>query len=78
MAAITIRNLSQETYRALTARAASHGRSVEAEVLQILDDAVAVRAGGSGSRMVQIASEVGGFDLEVERDRTVSEPIELG
>ncbi|MFC7505718.1 FitA-like ribbon-helix-helix domain-containing protein [Nocardioides sp. CPCC 206347] len=79
MAAITIRNLSDETHRALKARAASRGRSTEAEVRQILDDAVALRVDiGFGERMVQIAAEVGGFDLEVERDRTVTEPIEFG
>ena len=78
MAAITIRNLSDETHRALKARAATHGRSTEAEVRQILDDAVSPRVDfGFGSQIVQIAAEVGGFDLDLERDPTVSEPIEF-
>lgn len=78
MAAITIRNLSEETHRALKARAAAHGRSAEAEVRQILDDAVAGRTDiGFGSRIVQYAAEAGGFDLDVERDRSASEPVDL-
>lgn len=78
MAAITIRNLSDETHRALKARAAAHGRSAEAEVRQILDDAVAGRAEiGFGSRIVELAGGAGGFDLDVDREKTASEPIDL-
>ena len=40
MAAVTIRNLSEETHRALKVRAATHGRSTEAEIRDILDAAV--------------------------------------
>ena len=36
MAALTIRNLSDETHRALKARAAAHHRSTEAEVRAIV------------------------------------------
>ncbi|WP_206447986.1 FitA-like ribbon-helix-helix domain-containing protein [Agrococcus sp. KRD186] len=43
MATLTIRNLSEQTRRALKARAAEHDRSMEAEVREILDDAVGVR-----------------------------------
>ncbi|MCX6399282.1 MAG: hypothetical protein NTX33_05030 [Propionibacteriales bacterium] len=32
---------------------------------------------GIGTRIVQIAAEVGGFDLDVERDRTASEPLQF-
>jgi plasmid stability protein len=38
MAAITIRNLSDETHQALRVRAAEHGRSTEAEIRAILDE----------------------------------------
>lgn len=41
MAAITNRNLSEETHRARKARAAAHHHSTEAEVRSILDAAVA-------------------------------------
>lgn len=75
MAAITVRNLSDATHRALKARAAGHGRSTEAEVRAILDDAVAapdrVRL---GSLLAGIATDVGQVDLDLERDPTSTEP----
>lgn len=40
MAAVTIRNLSDETHRALKLRAAAHNRSTEAEIRAILEAAV--------------------------------------
>ncbi len=40
MAILTIRNLPEETHRALRHRAAEHGRSIEAEVRSILEEAV--------------------------------------
>lgn len=78
MAAITIRNLSPETHRALKARAAAHNRSTEAEVREILNAAVA----GSdkprlGSLLAEIGRDVGGADLDVSRDQRSSEPIDL-
>jgi plasmid stability protein len=39
MAVVTVRNLSDETHRALKMRPASHGRSTEAEIREILDEA---------------------------------------
>jgi plasmid stability protein len=47
MPAVTIRNLPEETHRALTVRAAHHGRSTEAEMREILE--AAVRPAGSNS-----------------------------
>ncbi|MGH8801355.1 MAG: FitA-like ribbon-helix-helix domain-containing protein [Casimicrobiaceae bacterium] len=40
MAMLTVRNLPEEVRRALRVRAATHGRSTEAEVRAILVDAV--------------------------------------
>lgn len=40
MPAVTIRNLSEETHRALKVRAAHHGQSTEAEMRAILEAAV--------------------------------------
>lgn len=40
MPAVTIRNISDETHRALHVRAAHHGRSTEAEIRDILEAAV--------------------------------------
>jgi len=75
MAAITIRNLSDETHRALRARAAQHGRSTEAEVRAILDEvARPPERLKLGSALVEIFRGAGGVDLEIERDRTPPEP----
>ncbi len=75
MAAITIRNLSAETHRALRVRAAEHGRSTEAEVRAILDEAA--RPAGRvkmGSALVEMFRPLGGVDLDIERDRSPAEP----
>lgn len=78
MAAITVRNLSEETHRALKVRAAGHGRSTEAEVRAILEEAVSpptrVRV---GSLLASIGREAGGVELDVDRTRTAREPIDL-
>ncbi|GAB3706622.1 FitA-like ribbon-helix-helix domain-containing protein [Mariniluteicoccus flavus] len=78
MAAITVRNLSDATHRALKARAASAGRSTEAEVRAILDEAVADEDGVRlGSLLAGIGRAAGGVDLVFERDRTPHEPLGL-
>lgn len=78
MAAITVRNLSDETHRALKARAAAHGRSTEAEVRSILDHVVRGDAEqGLGTRISRLAAEAGGFEIEVERSATATEPIDF-
>ena len=43
MAMLTVRNVSDEVHRALRARAANHGHSMEAEVREILESAVSPR-----------------------------------
>jgi plasmid stability protein len=40
MPVVTVRNLPEETHRALKLRAAQHGRSTEAEIREILESAV--------------------------------------
>ena len=40
MSVVTVRNLPEETHRALKLRAAQHGRSTEAEIREILEEAV--------------------------------------
>ena len=76
MAAVTIRNLPPETHRALRVRAAQHGRSTEAEIRDILEEAVRPRI-KLGSLLAQIGREVGGVDLDIERDKTPVEPMSL-
>jgi plasmid stability protein len=43
MAMLTVRNLPDGVHRALRVRAAQHGHSMEAEVLQILESAISVQ-----------------------------------
>jgi antitoxin FitA len=76
MAAVTIRNLSPETHRALKHRAHSHGRSTEAEIREILD--AAVRGDeeiGIGSALTALGRSLGGVELEVTRESTPARPI---
>ncbi|MBY4945562.1 plasmid stability protein [Cupriavidus respiraculi] len=76
MASVTIRDLPDETHRALEALADRHGRSTEAEIRHILQSAArldgAVRL---GSLLAEIGREAGGFELTIERDKTPDEPI---
>jgi antitoxin FitA len=75
MPALTVRNLSEETHRALRIRAARHGRSTEAEVRTILDDAVRPKEQIKlGSMLAAIAREMGGVDLDIRRDPTPPNP----
>ncbi|KAA9356152.1 plasmid stabilization protein [Ochrobactrum sp. Sa2BUA5] len=81
MPAVTIRNLSEETHRALKVRAAHHGRSAEAEMRDILE--AAVRPANRiriGSAMSALSRDVGltnaDFEaLEQTRDRKPAEPM---
>ncbi len=76
MASVTIRNLSDETHRALRVRAATHGRSTEAEIRDILDQATrAPERVKLGSLLAQIGREAGGVELNIERDQTPTKPI---
>jgi plasmid stability protein len=78
VAAITIRNLSDATHRALKARAAASHRSTEAEVRAILDAAVAPPGRVKvGSLLASIGQETGGIELAVTRDKTSREPLDL-
>lgn len=79
MAAMTIRNLSDETHRALRQRAIQHGRSTEAEVRAILDEAAGppVRL-GVGTALVEAFREFGGVELDIRRDSTPPESIDFG
>jgi plasmid stability protein len=76
MSSITIRNLPEETHRALRLRASLAGRSTEAEVRAILEQ-VARPAGRVqlGSLLAEIGQQAGGADLVIERDKTPTEPL---
>jgi plasmid stability protein len=76
MASVTIRQLSDETHRALRVRAAMHGHSTEAEIRAILDSTV--RPDNRiklGSLLAKIGLEVSGVDLEIQRDKSPTEPL---
>ncbi|MBN3787180.1 Arc family DNA-binding protein [Burkholderia sp. Ac-20353] len=76
MPVITVRNLPDEVHRALRIRAAQHGRSTEAEVRDILEQAV--RPEGRlklGTLLAEIGREAGGVDLDIQRDKTPTEPM---
>lgn len=79
MASITVRNVPEEVHRALRVRAALHGRSAEAEIRAILENAVKPEGRVKlGSLLAEIGREVGGVDLDIQRDRTPAEPVDLG
>ncbi|MFP5227422.1 MAG: FitA-like ribbon-helix-helix domain-containing protein [Acidobacteriota bacterium] len=72
MATLTVRNLPEETHRALRVRAAHNRRSAEAEVRAILEEAVrpAERL-KIGTEINRIARNTGGMDaLEIRRHRS--------
>lgn len=76
MASVTVRNLSDETHRALRVRAAMHGRSTEAEIRAILENTVRPENRIKlGTLLAEIGLEAGGADLEIERDKSTTEPL---
>jgi plasmid stability protein len=83
MAAVTIRNLSDEVHRALKLRAAQHNRSAEAEMRSILE--AAVRHEGR-LRLGTFLQEIGRkYDItkadieaiEQVRDKRAAEPMKF-
>jgi len=81
MAAVTIRNLSDETHRALKSRAALHQRSAEAEMRAILDDAVRpLERVRLGTTVAEMSQKIGLTNEDVEaverlQTKSTSEPI---
>ncbi|KVD12164.1 plasmid stability protein [Burkholderia ubonensis] len=76
MPVITVRNLPDEVHRALRIRAAQHGRSTEAEVRDILEKAVQPEGRVKlGTLLAEIGREIGGVDLDIQRDKTPAEPM---
>jgi plasmid stability protein len=87
MAAVTIRNLSEEAHRALKVRAAQHNRSTEAEMRAILE--AAVRPEGRlrlGTALSDVSREMGLTNADIEaleqsleqvRDRRPAEPMKF-
>lgn len=75
MPVVTVRNLPEATHRALKLRATQHGRSTEAEIRAILEDAVRPRTRIKiGSELAAFGQRFGGLDVNLTRDRTPAEP----
>ena len=69
MPAVVIRNLPAATHRALKQRAARHGRSTEAEIRAILEEAANPPSRPRlGSQLVAIGQQFGGIELNTPRD----------
>ncbi|MCA7118311.1 MAG: plasmid stabilization protein [Acidibrevibacterium sp.] len=81
MPAVTIRNLSDETHRALKVRAAQHNRSTEAEMRAILDSAVRPQDRlRLGSALAEMSRKIGLTNADVEaldqsRNARPAEPL---
>jgi plasmid stability protein len=75
MPAVTVRNLSEATHRALKIRAAQHGRSTEAEIRDILEAAVRPATQIKvGSELAAFGERFGGLDLDIARDTAPAKP----
>ncbi|NYS61932.1 FitA-like ribbon-helix-helix domain-containing protein [Vreelandella salicampi] len=81
MAMLTVRNLPDEVHRALRVRAALHGHSMEAEVREILEAAVAPEGRVKlGSLLADIGKQAKLTDnefavFEQVRDKTPAKPV---
>ena len=80
MSTLTVRNLPEEVHRGLRVRAAHHGRSTEAEVRAILEEAV--RPEGRirlGSLLAEVGRQAALTDEEwavfAARDATPARPV---
>jgi antitoxin FitA len=73
MSSVTVRNLPDATHRALKQRAAQYGRSTEAEIRHILENAVRLQH-GLGSALAAIGRDLGGVELTLVRDKSPTAP----
>ena len=75
MPSVTVRNLPEETHRALKLRAAQHGRSTEAEIREILEEAVRPKTRIKiGTELAAFGQRFGSLELDITRDKTPTEP----
>jgi plasmid stability protein len=78
MPAVTVRNIPEKTHRALKLRAARNGRSTEAEIRRILEDAVSPDSTtGLGSQLAALGRSFGGIELDITRDSRPAEPADF-
>lgn len=79
MAAVSVRDLNDSVRERLRIRAAQHGRSMEAEIRDILTDAVTTPTDPRGLAQTLLArfGELGGVDLELPPRREVPRAADL-
>lgn len=83
MPSVTIRNVPDEVHRALRVRAAQHGRSAEAEIREILENAVQPEGRVKlGSLLASIGRKINLSDdefsiFEQSRDKSPAEPVDF-
>ena len=76
MHAVTIRNIPDETHRALKRQAKLHGKSTEAEIREILNAAVRPKQQvGLGTALAELGRKYG--RLEFIRDPAPAEPADF-
>ncbi|WP_462418925.1 FitA-like ribbon-helix-helix domain-containing protein [Kytococcus sp. Marseille-QA3725] len=77
MASIVVRGLDPEVKEQLAAQAREHGRSMEAEVRDILGKAA--RRPGLGAALLRAGESVGGFDdVEIPPRRDEARSVDFG
>ena len=83
MPSITVRNVPDEVHRALRVRAAQHGRSAEAEIRDILKNAVQPEGRVKlGSLLASIGRKINLSDdefsiFEQSRDKSPAKPVDF-
>ncbi len=79
MASVTVRNVPDEVHRAIRVRAALHGRSIEAEMRDILESAVKPQGRIKlGSLLTEIGREIRLTNDELslfDRDKTPARAV---
>ena len=78
MSAITVRNIPDETHRALKQRATENGRSTEAEIRDILEQAVRPKERTKiGSELAAFGRRLGGIEIDIKRNQNPIEPADF-
>ncbi|MEA3468078.1 MAG: Arc family DNA-binding protein [Thermodesulfobacteriota bacterium] len=83
MPSVTVRNVPDEVHRALRVKAAQHGRSAEAEIREILEDAVQPEGRVKlGSLLAGIGRKINLTDdefsiFEQSRDKTPAKAVDF-
>jgi antitoxin FitA len=78
MSVLTVRNLPEETHRALKARAAAHHRSTEAEIRFILEEVVRPKQRIKlASELAAFSQSIGGLDIDITRNQDATELVDF-